>query len=208
MDNQQRKSRESPISVGYKSLSKIFILFSVLICIKVSDAYQSGPVKQLQYSSSRSFRAGSAKVMQRSNSKSKKSPSLRSEDQNQFQNQRVTSIKGSEDDTLMDNEYFRNLGWKTIVKEKKEKEAKKENTFIGNNEGDQTYAGLIKYFVPGFVAIWAAGYGAVFLAEISGNGLGDTGGFIGAGLAVFLLLALVGAAGYEVFKPLPNETIL
>jgi hypothetical protein len=40
-----------------------------------------------------------------------------------------------------------------------------------------------------------------------GNGLGDKGGFIGAGLAVILLFALVIAAGYEVFKPLPSEQI-
>ena len=116
---------------------------------------------------------------------------------------RVSLKSGSEDEPARQSDYFQQLGFKYIVKEKK------ENTFIGpDTESNQSMAGLIKYFVPGFVAIWAAGYGAVFLAELSGNGLGDTGGFIGAGLAVFLLLALVGAAGYEVFKPLPSEKTL
>jgi hypothetical protein len=117
-------------------------------------------------------------------------------------NRRTTCIKGTENEEV-DNSYFQQLGFRRIVREKK------ESTFIGPNDAEnQSVAGLLKYFVPGFVALWAAGYGAVFLAEISGNGLGDTGGFIGAGLAVFLLLALVGAAGYEVFKPLPSENTL
>ena len=131
----------------------------------------------------------------------------------QFPSQRKTFRQGAKDELGMEdeffkrlgieNDYFKQLGYKTITKEKK------ENTFIGpNTETDQSMSGLIKYFVPGFVAIWAVGYGGVFFAEISGNGLGDSGGFIGAGLAVFLLLALVGAAGYEVFKPLPSETSL
>ena len=103
----------------------------------------------------------------------------------------------------IENDYFKQLGYKSIVKEKK------ENIIIGpDTESSQSMSGLIKYFVPGFVAIWAAGYGAIFFAEISGNGLGDSGGFITAGLAVFLLFALVGVAGYEVFKPLPSETTL
>jgi hypothetical protein len=117
-------------------------------------------------------------------------------------NRRTTRRKGTENEEV-DNCYFQQLGFRRIVREKN------ESTFIGPNDTEnQSVAGLLKYFVPGFVAIWAAGYGAVFLAEISGNGLGDNGGFIGAGLAVFLLMALVGAAGYEVFKPLPSENTL
>jgi hypothetical protein len=115
---------------------------------------------------------------------------------------RSTFRKGTENEQI-DNSYFQQLAFRRIVPEKK------ESTFIGpNNTENQSVAGLLKYFIPGFVALWAGGYGAIFLAEISGNGLGDKGGFIGAGLAVFLLLALVGAAGYEVFKPLPSENTL
>lgn len=117
-------------------------------------------------------------------------------------NRKSTCRRGTENEQV-DNSYFQQLGFRRIVKEKK------ESTIIGPNDSEsQSVAGLLKYFIPGFVALWAAGYGAIFLAEISGNGLGDKGGFIGAGLAVFLLLALVGAAGYEVFKPLPSENTL
>lgn len=117
-------------------------------------------------------------------------------------NRKSTCRRGTENEQV-DNSYFQQLGFRRIVKEKK------ESTIIGPNDTEnQSVAGLLKYFIPGFVGLWAAGYGAIFLAEISGNGLGDKGGFIGAGLAVFLLLALVGAAGYEVFKPLPSENTL
>ena len=60
--------------------------------------------------------------------------------------------------------------------------------------------GFSKYFIPGFIGIWAGGYSIIGYIETSGGGLGDSGGFIGAGLCVFLLLSLVGAAAYEVFK--------
>ena len=199
MSNLLRESRESP-----KIFQKSFLLLSVLLCAALTDAYHLLPARQRGYIGIRSLGVGSRAVMQRSSKAKKSSPPL-------LKCQRVTQRKGGEDDeqSLYDNDYFRSLAFRYIVKEKNAKTEKNENTFIGSNNGaDQTYAGLIKYFVPGFVAIWAAGYGAVFLAEISGNGLGDTGGFIGAGLAVFLLLALVGAAGYEVFKPLPNETTI
>ena len=111
--------------------------------------------------------------------------------------------KGDETEEYVKNDYFQQLGFRRIVPEKK------EPSFAGSDsEQNQSLAGLLKFFIPGFVALWAAGYGAIFLAEITGNGLGDKGGFIGAGLAVFLLLALVGAAGYEVFRPLPSEKSL
>lgn len=62
------------------------------------------------------------------------------------------------------NAYFNELGFKSI------KKVDKGNSVSGSeNKESQSMAGLIKYFVPGFVGIWAAGYGAVFLAEISGN---------------------------------------
>lgn len=55
------------------------------------------------------------------------------------------------------NSYFNELGSKSIKK-------------AGSEEKEsQSMKTLIKYFVPGFVAIWAAGYGAVFFAEISGD---------------------------------------
>jgi hypothetical protein len=55
-------------------------------------------------------------------------------------------------------------------------------------------------FVPGFIAVWAIGYLAIALAEIAGPGLGDVGGYIGAGFTGLLLMALVGAAAYETFR--------
>ena len=94
-------------------------------------------------------------------------------------------------------EKYQELGRKRIDPSKK-----KEYLFIGpNDDKAHTPSSLIQYFVPGFVFIWAAGYGAVFLAELQGNGLGDQGGFIGVGFTVFLLFALFGAAAYEIFKP-------
>lgn len=111
--------------------------------------------------------------------------------------------KGDDSEEYVRNDYFQQLGFRRIVAEKK------EITSVGSDRGQsQSLAGVLKFFIPGFVALWAVGYGAIFLAEITGNGLGDKGGFIGAGLAVFLLLALVGAAAYEVFRPLPSEKSL
>jgi hypothetical protein len=72
----------------------------------------------------------------------------------------------SEDDFLYikNDSYFKELGFKSI------KKVEKGNSISSSdNAENQSMAGLIKYFVPGFVAIWAAGYGAVFLAEISGD---------------------------------------
>ena len=68
-----------------------------------------------------------------------------------------------------------------------------------NNSG-ATFGGTESKFVPAFVAVWAVGYSAVALLETSGDGLGDSGGFIGVGLVAVLMFALVGAAAYEVFK--------
>ena len=77
---------------------------------------------------------------------------------------------------------------------------KKEYTIIGPDDA-QSPSLVMKYFIQGFVGIWAFGYSALFVAELSGDGLGDSGGYIGTSFAVFLLLALVGAAAYETFKP-------
>lgn len=62
------------------------------------------------------------------------------------------------------NAYFNELGFKSIKKVEKGK-----SISGSDNIENQSMKGLIKYFVPGFVGLWAAGYGAVFLAEISGN---------------------------------------
>ena len=80
---------------------------------------------------------------------------------------------------------------------------KKEHIIIGKDDA-QSSSLIMKYFIQGFVGIWAFGYGALFVAELSGDGLGDSGGYIGTSFAVFLLLALVGAAAYETFKPDPE----
>lgn len=72
----------------------------------------------------------------------------------------------SEDDFVYfkNNSYFKELGFKSI------KKVDKGNSISSSDNAENlSMAGLIKYFVPSFVAIWAAGYGAVFLAEISGN---------------------------------------
>ena len=55
-------------------------------------------------------------------------------------------------------------------------------------------------FVPLFFGIWALGYTIISVYDVVGGGLGDTGGYIGAGFAVFLLFALVAAATYEIFQ--------
>jgi hypothetical protein len=97
-------------------------------------------------------------------------------------NSRETYRKGSDDDQPVDNRYFQQLAFKRIVKGKQEKKAD-ENGSVDNN---------LKYFIPGFV---------LFLAETSGTGLGDVGGFVGAGLVVILVIALVGTLISEVFRP-------
>mmetsp|Transcript_18288 Transcript_18288/g.18368 ORF Transcript_18288/g.18368 Transcript_18288/m.18368 type:complete len:151 (-) Transcript_18288:312-764(-) len=61
---------------------------------------------------------------------------------------------------------------------------------------------LLKYFIPGFIIIWAVGYSGLALVETTGEGLGDMGGIIGASFVVILTLALVGAAAFETFKPI------
>ena len=72
--------------------------------------------------------------------------------------------------------------------------------YMSEQKQSETSQGIEK-FVPVFVGAWAIGYTALAAVETSGNGgLGDLGGYIGAGFAVVLLLALVGAAAYEVFK--------
>ena len=116
---------------------------------------------------------------------------LPSESLQESRNSKETHIKGSDDDQPVDNRYFQQLAFRRIVKEKQEKKAE-ENGSVDNK---------LKYFIPGFVAFWAVGYGVLFLAETSGTGLGDVGGFVGAGLVVILVIALVGTLISEVFRP-------
>ena len=106
-------------------------------------------------------------------------------------NSRETYRKGSDDDQPLVNDYFEQLGNKRIVR------GKQETT--GQDTG--SLDSKLKYFIPGFVAFWAIGYSVLFLAETSGTGLGDVGGFIGAGLVVVLVIALVGTLISEVFRP-------
>ena len=54
-------------------------------------------------------------------------------------------------------------------------------------------------FVPLF-RNWALGNTIISVYDVVGGGLGDTGGYIGAGFAVFLLFALVAAVTYEIFR--------
>ena len=68
--------------------------------------------------------------------------------------------------------------------------------FMANSDGDDAMG----KFVPAFFGLWAFGYTAISAYDVVGGGLGDTGGYIGAGFAVFLLLALVVAAAYETFR--------
>ena len=106
-------------------------------------------------------------------------------------NSRETCRKGSDDDQPLVNDYFEQLGNKRIVRGKQETK--------GQDTG--SLDSKLKYFIPGFVAFWAIGYSVLFLAETSGTGLGDVGGFIGAGLVVVLVIALVGTLISEVFRP-------
>ena len=108
-------------------------------------------------------------------------------------NSRETYRKGSDDDQPLVNDYFEQLGNKRIVRGKQETR--------GQDTG--SLDSKLKYFIPGFVAFWAIGYSVLFLAETSGTGLGDVGGFIGAGLVVVLVIALVGTLITEVFRPQP-----
>ena len=60
----------------------------------------------------------------------------------------------------------------------------------------------VDYIVPGFVAVWAIGYSAIAYVETSiEGGLGELGGLLGVAFACGLLLFLVAASFYEVFKP-------
>eukprot|EP01041_Mallomonas_annulata_P008964 gene8964-18552_t len=59
----------------------------------------------------------------------------------------------------------------------------------------------LKYFVPGFIIIWAIGYSTLAFFETTGGGLGDMGGVIGVSFVIILAVALVGVAAYESFKP-------
>ena len=106
-------------------------------------------------------------------------------------NLRETYRKGSDDDQPAVNDYFQQLGYKRIVKGKQDSKAQDTSSLDSK----------LKYFIPGFVAFWAIGYSVLFLAETSGTGLGDVGGFIGAGLVVVLVIALVGTLISEVFRP-------
>jgi hypothetical protein len=80
------------------------------------------------------------------------------------------SLKSEQNDSdddfvyIRKNAYFNELGFKSI------KKVEKGNSISSSdNTENESMKGLLKYFVPGFVGLWAAGYGAVFLAEISGN---------------------------------------
>lgn len=67
---------------------------------------------------------------------------------------------------------------------------------MANSDGDDAMG----KFVPVFFGTWALGYTIISAYDTVGGGLGDMGGYIGAGFAVFLLLALVAAAAYETFR--------
>jgi len=92
---------------------------------------------------------------------------------------------------------------------------------IDGDPNAQENAGVLtKYFIPGFVAVWAVGYGALFVSQLSyrldDSGLGDAGtsvqelgergGVLGVAFTIILFVVLVGYAGYEVMKPLPGES--
>lgn len=86
-----------------------------------------------------------------------------------------------------------------------------------NNQGNDNVIGadvsgsLSQYFVPIFVGIWAVGYSLIFLTQmtyklddsvtVSARDTGVSGGILGVGLTVGLVILLVGFIVYEVFKP-------
>ena len=78
-----------------------------------------------------------------------------------------------------------------------------------NSPNAESESALTKNFVPLFVGVWAVGYTAIAAQQVLGwqlgsgdasRELGERGGLLGVGLTVFLFLALVVAAGVEVFK--------
>lgn len=94
------------------------------------------------------------------------------------------------------------------------KEAKRKKSSVDYSAGDaKGSSDIFKYFVPAFVGVWAVGYSAIFLYQMSyqvtgdtsssmaAQQLGESGGVLGVGLTIFLFVALVGFAAYEVFKP-------
>ncbi len=88
-------------------------------------------------------------------------------------------------------------GFKGLHESSFKRHATSTRLYSGSNgENDD----VMSKFVPVFFGVWAFGYTAISFVDISGGGLGDTGGYIGAGFAVVLLLALVGAAAYETFR--------
>ena len=79
------------------------------------------------------------------------------------------------------------------VNDSKQKQLRKQMTKDDNQ--------MMKYFVPGFFGVWAIGYIILATVEVSGPGLGDLGGILGAGLVVLLMFSLFGAALYDIIKP-------
>jgi hypothetical protein len=75
-----------------------------------------------------------------------------------------------------------------------------ETRLWSSNEDSGEEFDLMSRFVPAFFGVWALGYTIISLVDTQGGGLGDSGGYIGAGFAVVLLFALVAAAAYETFR--------
>ena len=82
-------------------------------------------------------------------------------------------------------------------------------TQLADTNNAESESALAKNFVPLFVGVWAVGYTAIAAQQVLGwqlgsgdasRELGEKGGLLGVGLTVFLFLALVVAAGVEVFK--------
>ena len=69
-----------------------------------------------------------------------------------------------------------------------------------NSPQEEEEFDLMSRFVPIFFGVWALGYSGISIIDVGGGGLGDSGGYVGAGFAVILLLALVAAAAFEVFR--------